>query len=681
LTDLFTALDTEKTEDKPKHLAGFPYVNGRLFTMSSEHLVPVFTKKARDLLIDSGKLIWRNINPDIFGSMFQAIVTPGERSDLGQHYTSVPNILKTIEPLFLDELKEQLDAGFDSVKKLEVLLKRISEIKVFDPACGSGNFLIIAYKELRRLEHAILERLFEIDPKHQMLYAESKINIENFYGIEIDDFAVEVAILSLWIAKHQMNAEFKEKFNLAIPLIPLKETGQIQAGNATRIDWNSLCPNDGTEEIYLIGNPPYYGSKRQTAEQKADYAFVFGRRPHSKNLNYIALWFVKGADYIEGSRAELAFVTTKTVAQGEHVGLMFPMILAKGIEIGFAYSGFQWDNNAKKNADVTVAVIGLRNVNPRPKYIYTDDLRIVVKNINGYLADGADIVLDRRKTPLGAPRPNMVFGSMPRDGGGLILSPDERQRMIADDPRSEQFIKRYMGSSEAINDGERYCLWIPEGSVAIARSITAIESRLKRVAEERSQSKAGSTAAYAAQPHRVVQISYEPTDSIIVPSISSGLRKYIPIGYLGPETVISNKGFAIYGAAPWLFALLTSQMHMAWVNAVSGRMRINYQYSNTIVYNNFPVPPLSAALKDQLTVAALRVLDVREYHCENTLAEMYDPDLMPTDLREAHLAVDRLVDSIYSKRVYETDEQRLSDLFAMYEEMTAAESAKGRKKK
>ena len=270
LTDLFTALDTAQAADKPRHLAAFPYVNGRLFTMSPDHVVPRFTKKARLELIEAGKLIWREINPDIFGSMFQAIVTPGTRSDLGQHYTSVPNILKTIEPLFLDALKDQFNAARDSVKKLEALLERVSAIKVFDPACGSGNFLVIAYKELRKLEHAILERLAELDDKHRVLFAESKINIENFYGIEIDDFAVEVAILSLWIAKHQMNAEFKEKFNVSIPLIPLKETGQIKQGNATRVDWNNVCPNDGGE-IYLIGNPPYVGSSMQTKEQKAEF--------------------------------------------------------------------------------------------------------------------------------------------------------------------------------------------------------------------------------------------------------------------------------------------------------------------------------------------------------------------------------------------------------------------------
>lgn len=677
LTALFTALDTEQASHKPAHLSGFPYVNGRLFTMAPEHAVPAFTKKARDLLIESGTLIWREINPDIFGSMFQAIVTPGKRSDLGQHYTSVPNILKTIEPLFLDALKAEFDAAFDSAKKLKALLARISEIKVFDPACGSGNFLIIAYKELRRLEHAILERLTDIDPKHQLLFVESKINVENFYGIEIDDFAVEVAILSLWIAKHQMNREFLEKFRVDLPLIPLKETGQIHRGNAARVDWQQICPNDGDDEIYLIGNPPYKGGKSQGKEMKSDYPFVFGSRPYSKDLDYIALWFVKGADYIEGTRAELAFVTTNSVAQGEHVGLMFPMIFGQNLEIGYAYTSFKWENNAKRNAGVTVVVINLRSVRSGKKYIFTDGLQIEAANINGYLADAPSVFIYRRTRALSASLPRMVLGSMPKDGGHLILEPSDRNDLLATAAPAEKFVKRYVGSAEFINDIERYCLWITDSEVGEARSIPLIARRLDAVAQWRSESVAATTADYASYPNRFKQIAYKPTESIVIPAVSSERREYVPIGYVGADTVVSNLAFVVYGAKPWLFALLTSRMHMTWLGAVGGRMKTDYRYGAYIVYNNFPVPPLSDAVKEQLTIAALRVLDVREYHCERTLAEMYDPDLMPADLRAAHAEVDALVDSIYSKRGYELDEQRLSDLFAMYEAMTADEAAIG----
>ncbi|QHE73082.1 DNA methyltransferase [Rhodococcus sp. WAY2] len=680
LTDLFAALDTVEPGDKPRYLAGFPYVNGRLFKMTPDVVVPKFTNKARQQLIESGSLIWREINPDIFGSMFQAIVTPGKRSDLGQHYTSVPNILKTIEPLFLDELKEQFDTGFDSVKKLEQLLERISAIKVFDPACGSGNFLVIAYKELRKLEHAILERLADLDPKHQVLFAESKINIESFYGIEIDDFAVEVAILSLWIAKHQMNTEFKEKFNVSIPLIPLKETGRIQAGNATRVDWNEVCPNQGESEIYLIGNPPYKGAKTQTKDMKADFPHVFGNRSYSKNLDYIALWFTKGADYIQGTPAELAFVTTNSVAQGEHVGLMFPRLFEAGLEIGYAYTSFKWENNAKRNAGVTVAVISLRNVRRGPKYIYSDSIRLEATNINGYLADGSNVFIARRKKPLGQGLPAMVIGSMPR-AKGLVLTADDRRRMLTEDPRSGDFIKSYIGTSEFVDGVDRYCLWVEDDRATEAAAVPAIASRFARVSEERRHSDADSTSAYASRPHRFVQISYKRTESIFAPKVSSERRDYIPFGYMDADTVISDLAFAAYDAEPWAFALMTSRTHMVWTKAVGGQHETRIRYSNSIVYNNFPVPSLSEETKERLTAAALRVLDVREYHCERTLAELYDPDLMPADLREAHAEIDALVDSLYSKRGYETDEQRLSDLFAMYEAMTAEEAAKAPAKK
>jgi hypothetical protein len=679
LTDLFEALDTPHAGDKPQHLREFPFVNGRLFTTGAGYTVPRFTKNARKLLIDSGTLIWREINPDIFGSMFQAIVTPGKRSDLGQHYTSVPNILKTIEPLFLNGLRDEFDAAYDSRRKLEALLERIGAIKVFDPACGSGNFLVIAYKELRRLEHAILERLAEVDVGHQVLYAESKINIENFYGIELDDFAVEVAILSLWIAKHQMNAEFKEKFNLSIPLIPLKETGQIREGNATRVRWESVCPHAVGEEVYVIGNPPYKGAKFQTKEMKQDFPYVFEGRSYSKNLDYIALWFTKGADYIKGTRAELAFVTTNSVAQGEHVGLMFPRLFEAGLEIGYAYTSFKWENNAKRNAGVTVAVISLRNVRPAPKYIYSEGIRLEATNINGYLADGSSVFIGRRKKPIGRGLPSMVIGSMPR-AKGLVLSAEDRHKMLAEEPRSGEFIKSYIGTSEFVEGIDRYCLWVEDDRAAEAAAVPAIAKRLARVADERSQSDAGSTAAYASRPHRFVQISYKRTESIFAPKVSSERREYIPFGFMDADTVISDLAFAAYDAEPWAFALMTSRAHMVWTRAVGGQHETRIRYSNTIVYNNFPVPRLSDAVKERLTVAALRVLDVREYHCERTLAELYDPDLMPTDLRAAHAELDVLVDSIYSKRSYETDEQRLSDLFGMYEAMTADELSKGTKK-
>lgn len=677
IRSIFRALDTEKPDAKPVHLRRFPYVNGRLFAISDDDVVPSFSPRARKLLTDLGTLQWQEINPDIFGSMFQAIARNERRSELGQHYTSVPNILKTIEPLFLDELREEFNRAANSIPKLRRLLDRISEIKILDPAAGSGNFLVIAYKELRRLEHAILEQIVILENtnhQHQMtMLTKSRINIENFYGIEIDDFAVEVAILSLWIAKHQMNVEFREKFGISIPLIPLRESGSIVAANAARIDWNDVCPNDGETEIYLIGNPPYGGSKIQTAEQKADYPYVFGDRKYSKDLDYVALWFIKGSEYIVGTLAELSFVATNSVAQGQHVSLFFPFVYELGLEIGYAYTSFRWENNAKRNAGVTVVVINLRNPNRKTKYLYTDDIAISVNNINGYLTDASNVCVRRRNKPLSDKLPRMRLGNMPLDNGNLLLNSSERASMLRRFPESKKFIKRFSGSNEFINDIPRFCLWIQDFEVQVAQRLVPLAERIERVEKFRLASPHGGTRKLASRPWSFREQHGSNEDAIIVPSVSSERRDYIPIGYVGPDTVISNLAFAVYDAEPWLFAILTSRMHMAWTRAVGGKMKTDYRYSNTIVYNNFPVPELSDADKERLDEAAFRVLDVREYHSEKTLADLYDPDLMPDNLRQAHQRVDEIVDGLYRKKAFETDEERLALLFDMYEEMTAAE--------
>ncbi|MFC5378966.1 class I SAM-dependent DNA methyltransferase [Brachybacterium sacelli] len=671
LNDLFVALDTKEPSAKPTYLADFPYVNGRLFAAKDTQVVPSFTRQARQLLIDLGTLIWQEINPDIFGSMFQAIVTPGTRSDLGQHYTSVPNILKTIEPLFLDELKEELDSWFNSVKKLEALLDRISEIRIFDPACGSGNFLIIAYKELRRLEHAILERLAELDPKYVVLYAESRISIENFFGIEIDDFAVEVAILSLWIAKHQMNAEYKDKFGVAIPLIPLREAGQIQAGNAITTKWSEVCPGDKTSELYVIGNPPYLGSRNQSAEQKRELSTL---TPKYKSLDYVSAWLIKGGEYIRETNAQAAFVTTNSVTQGEQVGILWPQVLGEDLELGYAYTSFKWSNHAKNAAGVTCVVVSLRGRSSATKYIFTDEIRVVAERINPYLADAPDIWIGRRSAPL-ANLPRLGFGSMPNDGGNLILTDAEKDELLAVAPQMTPYVRGFSGSEEFIKVKTRWCLVIPDDALKSSIQIPEVRRRIEGVRAHRQKSTEKSTKEKAATPNRFYFWAHREADSVIVPATSSERREYIPIGYLDRTTVISNSANVAYGVAPWVFALLTSKTHMVWVKAVGGKMKTDYRYSGTIIYNNFPVPPLSEEMEESLTVAALRVLDVREYHCERTLAQLYDPDLMPDELRAAHGEVDRIVDSIYSKRAYETDEARLSDLFAMYEAMIAEEQS------
>ena len=680
LADIFKALDTKNESDKPKRLASFPYVNGRLFTFRETDVIPHFTKQARKLLIDLGTLMWQEINPDIFGSMFQAVVTPDQRSDLGQHYTSVPNILKTIEPLFLDDLKAEFDKSFDSVKRLEALLDRISKIKVFDPACGSGNFLIIAYKELRRLEHAILERLAILSPKYQALFTHSAINIENFYGIDTDDFAAETAVLSMWIAKHQMNVEFKEKFGVEIPLIPLKEMGQIVVANSARLDWNSVCPNDGDSEIYLISNPPYLGSNNQKPHHKEDMSVAFAGYPYNKAMDYISIWFYKGTNYIKDTKAQLAFVSTNSVVQGQHVEMMFPFIFNAGLEIGYAHTSFKWENNAKKKAGVTVVVISLRMKSNEPKWIFTDGLQIRAQNISPYLTDGDDIIVNARRKPLTSFLPVMTKGSQPTDKGNLLLSSTEMINFISSDVRTEPFIKEYCGAEDYINGKIRYCLWIEDSKVDIAEQVPLIKARLEKVAAARGQSDKSATKALAKLPHRFTERRYKETESIVVPSTSSVSREYIPMGYLSKGTVISNAGFAVYDAEPWIFAVLTSRMHMVWVRTVGGKFKTDYRYSNTLVYNNFPIPQISVKMKSELTDAAFRVLDVREYFYENTLAEIYDAEAMPLQLLSAHQQLDALVDSIYSKKPFESDEDRLATLFKLYEQMAEDEAAKGKKK-
>ena len=662
---LFTRLDSEDVGESPPYLKDFPYVNGRLFEQSKDSLVPVFSTRARKLLVENGNLKWSEINPDIFGSMFQAIVTPGQRSELGQHYTSVPNILKTIEPLFLDDLRAEFDNAFDSEKRLKALLDRIARIRIFDPACGSGNFLVIAYKELRKLEHAILERLGEIRGQHHVRI-ESVIDVENFFGIEIDDFAAEIAVLSLWIAKHQMNLEFEAKFGSSISLIPLTQTGRICRGNSNRIDWNSVCPNDGKTEIYLIGIPPYKGARGQTAEMKQDFDFVFEGRPYSKNLDYIALWFVKGSHYIRDSKAQLAFVTTNSVAQGEHVGLMFPEIFRMGLEIGYAYTSFKWENNARRKAGVTVAVISLRNRASRPKFIYSDDIRIQVRNINGYLADGDNFYLTRRRAPMAPSLPPMVFGSMPIDGGHLILSREERDYLVSKYPDTSRVVKAFLGANEYINGLERYALWLDNNKYREFATIPELQTRVEQVRDERLSSNRQATRELASTPWQFGHIAHKETPSIIVPSVSSERREYIPIGFLGPETVISNAAFAIYDAELWVFGLITSRIHMAWTRAIGGKLKTDYRYSNTIVYNNFPVPAINGDRKKSLEALAARILDVREYYPELTLGELYDPDKMLETLRQAHLELDDFVDALYRQRDFAHDTDRLGHLFDMY---------------
>lgn len=670
---LFEALDDQDKSAYPAYLAAFPYVNGKLFTKDFA-AIPRFNKQARNLLVEaSSRLDWSNINPDIFGSMFQAVIRPGERAGLGQHYTSVPNIMKTIEPLFLDELKDEFDKAYSDTKKLERLLSRIGNIKVFDPACGSGNFLIIAYKELRKLEHAILERQGELAGTTQQTLLGSRVDIENFYGIEIDDFAVEVAILSLWIAKHQMNVEFAEKFGIELPLIPLKEAGNIIQGNAARIDWNGVCPNSGAEEIYLIGNPPYLGSRNQKPVHKSDLKNVTSAH---KSLDYISAWFIKGARYIADTNAQLAFVSTNSVTQGEQVAILWQPILSSGkLEIGFAYTSFKWGNLARGRAGVTCVIVNLRNTSSQQKHLYVGAARMEADHINAYLTPARDVYVSRRSKPLSSFMPTITFGSMINDKGNLTLSTQEKIQLTSKYPKISLYVKKFIGAAEFLRGQDRWCLLIPDVEVIKLRNIPEIDQRLNNITKHRANSTEKSTRQIADMPNRFYFFAHKNTNSIIVPRVSSERRDYIPAGYLDKETIISDAANAIYDAQPYVFGLISSRIHMAWVRAVAGRLKTDIRYSSAIVYNNFPVPPLNTSEKEAIEEKAFAVLDARESHPEKTLAQLYDPDKMPDDLRFAHQELDEVIDKIYRKKPFDNDEERLAHLFDLYETMTAKEES------
>ena len=665
--DVMSTNDAAFRATKPAHISRFPYVNGGLF---AEHYnVPTLSWKARKLLLECGDLNWAEINPDIFGSMIQAIISPELRGSLGLHYTSVSNIMKLIQPLFLDELYAEFTEARNNAKRLRKFLVRISGIKFFDPACGSGNFFIITYKELRKLEIQIWEQIESLSHGlREMPF--SNISLTQFYGIELDEFACETAILSLWLAEHQMNKIFENRFRVCVNALPLRPSGHIICGNACRTDWNTVCPHKPEEEVYILGNPPYLGARLQNEAQKADMECVMGNLLSYSNLDYISCWFFLAAKYVKNSSAKFAFVTTNSICQGEQVGLLWEDIFSCDIDIFFAYSSFKWSNNAKYNAGVTVTIIGLKSIfDSKLKYLYSGDSKRMVKNINAYLLDSTNIIIQKRSTSI-AGFQEMCFGSMPNDNGNLILNRTEKDELVLACAESKIFIKNFCGSLEFIRGEERYCLWITEDNKHIACSIPKIKRRIDACGNSRVKSKREATNRLAQFPYRFGEVRYKETDSIIVPSVSSERREYIPIGFLNKDTVISNLAFAIYDAQLWLFGILTSKMHMSWVKSVAGYLGTSIRYSATLCYNTFPFPKISEAKRLEIEQAAETILIAREMHTEKTLAQMYDSDKMPENLREAHHSLDRVVESCYRSAPFPSDEERLEHLFALYEKMT-----------
>lgn len=661
----------------------FPYVNGGLF--KDRYPIPVLSRRARTLIINCGEYNWREINPDIFGSMIQAVVTPEQRASLGMHYTSVPNIEKVIRPLFLDALEEEFDAACAEARekmakkinhdrasqRLRNLLTRLSQIKFFDPACGSGNFLIITYKRLRELEIRIWKALREITNVAMLPFP--NITLTQFYGIELDEYACDTATLSLWLAEHQMNVKFQEELYVLPETLPLKPSGHIVCGNACRIDWNTVCPHTPDDEVYIMGNPPYLGSKLQDDSQKEDMKIALSDVRDKKGVDYIAAWFWKGAKYIKETKAKYAFVTTNSISQGEQVTMLWKPIFNLGLEIYFARTSFKWSNNAKYNAAVTVAIIGVQNKQDTKKVLFHehDSRAFYVDNINPYLAASDNVIVAKTYTvPKGLPKAE--FGCMPYDNGHLLMSEPEKEVMLENYPDSAVFIKRIMGSQEFLNDIQRYCLWIDDNQREIAETIQPIKERIAATENFRlNESKDG--ASLADRPHQFREhyvINEQSKGKVIVPRVSSERRLYIPIGFLDKDIVISDSAFAIYDAEKWLFALLTSRMHNLWVRAVGGSLETRIRYSATLCYNTFPFPKLTTAEREELDRLAQNILNIRDENFDMTLGEMYNPGTMPDELREAHHQLDLVVERIYRPEPFSSDEERLEHLFKLYAKMT-----------
>jgi hypothetical protein len=672
LDRLFKVLNTKDNSNEPTYLQAFPYVNGGLFRDTI--VSPKFSLKARKIILECGDLNWSEINPDIFGSMIQAVVNPEYRSGLGMHYTSVPNIMKVIEPLFLNELREEFEKGKGKPNQLRKLIHRISKIKIFDPACGSGNFLIIAYKELRALEIEILQDIYNTESQVSIVFTEIKLS--QFYGIELDDFAHEMAILSLWLAEHQMNKIFVDElhdYGRAKPILPLKEAGHITQGNATRLDWKTICPVNVDYEIYILGNPPYLGYSRQDEEQKKDMAIVFLESDNYKKLDYISCWFIKASDYIKSTNYKFAFVTTNSITQGEQVALLWPSIFLRNLEISFAHLSFKWTNNAKGNAGVSVVIIGIINKSMKDKYLFKDGLSKKVNNINGYLIDGSNIFINQNNKSI-SHLPQMIKGSSPGDGGNLLFDEIEKNKIVSEKPEYEKFFKKYIGAHEFMNGFYRYCLLVNDKSLKEVENYEPIIERFENVKKFRLSSTKGATIKKANIPHQFDEMKYKETDCILIPQTGSERREYLPIGFFDSSYVISNAARVVYDAEPWLFGLLSSKMHIVWVRAVAGRLKTDMQYSNTLCYNTFPFPTISDKQKEQINLHVFDVLDERAKYSEKTLAQLYDPDKMPKGLKEAHHQLDLAIERCYRLKPFESDVERLEYLFKMYEEMTSKNS-------
>ena len=700
ISELFQVMCTPLQERKASQIRNwaspFPYVNGGLFSGGVE--VPRFSKIARSYLLHVGNLDWKQINPDIFGSMIQAVADEEERGALGMHYTSVPNILKVLNPLFLDDLRAQLEAAGDNVRKLLNLRKRMARIRVFDPACGSGNFLVIAYKEMRAIEVELNRRRGEPNRRSDIL-------LTNFRGIELRHFSAEIARLALVIAEYQCDVLYLGQKEAKFFFLPLKRDNWITYGNALRLDWLGVCPPTGTQvklqsddlfstpleqteidfeneggETYICGNPPYRGSQWQTAQQKEDLQIVFGGTTNKwKSLDYVAGWFMKAANYGVHTKSVAAFVSTNSICQGRQVDTLWRLIAGTEHEVTFAHTSFKWANLASHNAGVTVVIIGISNSAGVVRRLYFLDAQgnTALKetpNINPYLISGPNILIRPVPQPI-ASVSEMSFGNMPNDGGFLLLAQDEAELAIKHYQVEHQFIRRFVGSQEFIKGQQRRCIWVTDHDYTKAKNNAWLSARFESVRDKRAVSNRQTTKQLADVPYRFGEVRQRGDESIIVvPAISSENRNYLPCGLLSSGTIVSNKCYALYDTPLWNMALIASRLHWVWIGTVCVRMRTDFSYSNTLGWNTFPVPTLTEQNKADLTRCAEDILLAREQYFPATIADMYDPIRMDTEfplVRTAHEHNDEVLERIYIGRRFKNDTERLEKLFDLYTKMTA----------
>ncbi|WP_233961629.1 DNA methyltransferase [Pectobacterium versatile] len=662
--------DSPQRQRLPAHLAAFPYVNGGLF--ASDEPVPELRKKGRKILLECGTMNWSEINPDIFGSMFQAVIDVEQRSRLGQHYTSYRNIMKVIQPLFLDPLRVELDKQRNNAKGLKALLVRLGKIKVFDPACGSGNFLIVAYKALRNLEIEVIEALRELEPQ---TFSMSGLHLSQFYGIEIDDFACQIARLSLWLAEHQVNSQWEKAFGFAPPALPLRESGNIHSGNSLRLDWRQVCPKQADDEVYVIGNPPFLGTLGRSDEQRADMQAVFSDFKALGALDFVACWFWKGAQYIQHSHAELALVATNSICQGEQVATLWMPIFSLGLNIHFAYPTFPWANNARDKAAVHVIIIGLSAQSKTRKLYQRVDGEWhckQVSNISPYLIEGDNIAVCICNKPLVNGSLPLLYGNKPTEGGHLMLNRKERDQLLKEEPQAERWIKRILGSDEFLNGKERWCLWLVNAAhEQLKKMPISIKERISAVCEFRLKSSKIATKLKSEKAH-LFDENRQPVSGnyILIPRVSSARRHYVPLGFFNFEIISSDANFILPDGSLYEFGILSSLMHNDWMRLVAGRLKSDYRYSASVVYNPFPWPEVTEIQRKEIEILAEDVILIREEFPGRTLAELYDPDKMPQKLLTAHQALDTAVDRLYRERPFKDAADRLSCLLARYEALT-----------